>query len=188
VLGVEIKQFAGGGHRTLTPRVVGQTEQAQVKKGSTRQTRAWSEQAILDAIGMRHGSEERDAAIKFLEWIRPRVDEMSVGTGATDAGIVPTITTATQSIGICRLRTHGTIAFRLRLLAADPAFESESERVELIDRLNRIDGVEFSRDDLSKSLQVPLTAITTDAAATALQAAVAWMIERVRASITHRKA
>ena len=145
-------------------------------------------QAILDAIGERHGSESRDAASKFLEWIRPRVDEMRVGSGAADAGIVPTISTASCSIGICRLRTEGAIAFRLDLLAADPAFEPDSARLELIDRLNRIAGVEFSRDELLKRLQVPLAAIATEADATALQAAVTWMIEYVRASIEHRKA
>src|SRR5215212_10464542 len=48
VLAVEIKQYAGQGMKTLVPWVVGQTAEAQRKKGGpTRETRQWDEPSFF---------------------------------------------------------------------------------------------------------------------------------------------
>jgi hypothetical protein len=71
VLAVEIKQYVGGDSKTLVPRVLGQTAEAQQKKsGATRESRQWDEPSFFDDLKARRGPEEAKVARDLLEWAR----------------------------------------------------------------------------------------------------------------------
>lgn len=59
VLAIEIKQFVGQGVKTLVPRVIGQTAEAESKKGSgTGESRQWDEASFFQSLETRRGLEE----------------------------------------------------------------------------------------------------------------------------------
>ena len=68
VLAVEIKQYVGGDLKTLVPRVVGQTAEAQLQAGRFRHRKAqWDEPSFLRDLQERKASRSR-LARRILEW------------------------------------------------------------------------------------------------------------------------
>lgn len=90
VLALEIKQYVSeDGLRTLVPRVIGQTAEAQQKKSSaTRERRRWDESSFFAEIKARGGAEEAQIAKAIYAWVKDRVPEMDIqwGTGDTYGG------------------------------------------------------------------------------------------------------
>ena len=64
VLAVEIKQFVGQGMKTLVPKLIGQTAEAEKKKAAPRESRQWDEKSIFDEIERLQGPQVRDACGK----------------------------------------------------------------------------------------------------------------------------
>lgn len=65
VLAVEIKQYVGKGLKSLIPRVLGQTADAQRKKsGASRESRQWDEDSFLSDLECKKGGEEAVTARK----------------------------------------------------------------------------------------------------------------------------
>src|SRR5262249_61020293 len=59
VLAVEIKQFVGHGLKTLVPRVIGQTVEAERKKGgSGAAEKQWDEASFFEDLRQRRGGKE----------------------------------------------------------------------------------------------------------------------------------
>jgi hypothetical protein len=69
VLALEIRQYVGQGLKTLVPRVVGQTAEAQHRKSSgSRPSRQWNEASFLQKLETRRSAEEARIAKAILEW------------------------------------------------------------------------------------------------------------------------
>jgi hypothetical protein len=88
VLGVEIRQFVGGGVTSLIPRVIGQTAGAERRKGTSTATRKWNEADFLETLGAR-SSVEADVARSILDWAKSRNLRLAWGGGATDGSLFP---------------------------------------------------------------------------------------------------
>jgi hypothetical protein len=90
VLALEIKQYVSeDGLRTLVPRVIGQTAEAQQKKSSaTRERRRWDESSFFAEIKARGGAEEARIAKAIYAWVKDRSPEIDIqwGTGDTYGG------------------------------------------------------------------------------------------------------
>lgn len=90
VLALEIKQYVSeDGLKTLVPRVIGQTAEAQQKKSSaTRERRRWDESSFFAEIKARGGADEAQIAREIYTWVKDRSPEMDIqwGTGDTYGG------------------------------------------------------------------------------------------------------
>jgi hypothetical protein len=73
VVGIEVKQFAGGTFRTLAARMIGVTEQArEQRRVRTRRgaQREWDEQSFFADLGERADMAAVDVASQILDWAR----------------------------------------------------------------------------------------------------------------------
>ena len=90
VLALEIKQYVSeDGLKTLVPRVIGQTAEAQQKKSSaTRERRRWDESSFFAEIKARGGADEAQIAREIYTWVKDRSPEMDIQwcTGDTYGG------------------------------------------------------------------------------------------------------
>ena len=83
VLAVEIKQYVSRNSnlKTLIPRVIGQTVEAQQKKsGSGSVRRPLDEESLLREIEIRQGANEAEVAKKALEWAKKNSSDIWWGT------------------------------------------------------------------------------------------------------------
>jgi len=92
VLALEIKQYVSqDGLKTLVPRVIGQTAEAQQKKSSaTRERRRWDEASFFAEIKARRGADEAQMAKAIYLWAKSQEPEVQIhwGTGDTYGGFV----------------------------------------------------------------------------------------------------
>src|SRR5947208_2373500 len=92
VLAVEIKQFVGQGLKTLVPRLIGQTVEAERKKSSSRPApKQWDEAGFFQALQHRKSEEEAAAARAILAWAQKKLLRIYWGSGSKDGSFTPTL-------------------------------------------------------------------------------------------------
>ena len=84
VLGVELRQYVGGGHTVYVPNVIGRTSIA-VETKTTSTGRQWTEEALLGAARARRPSEEVRLIERLIADARERGTKLLWGKGATPA-------------------------------------------------------------------------------------------------------
>jgi hypothetical protein len=73
ILAVEIKQYVGKGLKTLVPRVMGQTAEAQKKKSTRGPLIQWDEPSFFNELEERYGIGIAQTAREILEWSKKSV-------------------------------------------------------------------------------------------------------------------
>lgn len=84
VLGVEIKQYVGGGVQSLVPRVIGQTAEAEQRKGASAPAREWNVASFFGVLDARGNPAESRIARAILDWAEDRKLRIAWGRGAKD--------------------------------------------------------------------------------------------------------
>lgn len=182
VLAIEVRQFVGEGMKTLVPRVLGQTETARQKKSTgTKAGKQWDEAMFMAAVHDSSGEAAARVAKELLDWIRPQVSEVWFGRGSSQGGIVPFIQKGKLNYHVCRMATQGWFVFRFDWLYKKPPFDNEAVRRNMLAKINEIPSVHFDDDVLTKRARIPFDKLVNPVAIEKLKAAVAWLIEQVKA-------
>jgi hypothetical protein len=151
VLAVEIRRFAGEGLRTLVPRVIGQTSEAQQRKGvSGRAQREWDEETFFADVQQRRGNDTVVLLQKILDWMKNNSDKIVFGKGSQYGSISSDLRHQGRVFRLIRLWTDGTLEFRFSALT-EPPFDDLALRVDLLQRINKISEVDFPDDDVNRS-------------------------------------
>jgi hypothetical protein len=79
VLALEIEQFVGSKHRTLVPRIVGQTAEAERRKGAgLSPRRQWDETTFFEALTT-HGAQRVTVAHQIKDWAKQQGARIDYG-------------------------------------------------------------------------------------------------------------
>ncbi len=89
VLAVEIRQFVGDGRRTLVPRVMGLTAEAQERKSNSGKRRVWDEARFLEDAEAKLSKTEVASLRRLLEFALEHADRVTWGTGARTGSFNP---------------------------------------------------------------------------------------------------
>ena len=94
VLGVEISQYVGQGLKALVPKLVGQTAEAQVRKGGgQRAYKNWDRESFMDDLKAKAGQSAANVAGRLLEWAENTKAKINWGRGKQDGSFAPWIET-----------------------------------------------------------------------------------------------
>jgi hypothetical protein len=174
VLAVEVKQYVGGGHQTLVPRLIGQTEAARQAKGA-REGRQWDKASILEEIATTRSNEEAEVAARIFAWAENRGDlRFWFGKGRTAGGFQPVLDNKNAHLFPFALYTYGRVEIQFQWMARQPPFDSLEKRVELQTKLNAIVGVEIPDESLSRRPSIPLAMLANDEALTLFLGVMDW--------------
>jgi hypothetical protein len=183
VLAVEIEQYVGGDLKTLVPRLVGQTAEAQRKKASPAlEARQWDEPSFFQALEERTGTQEVTAARRILEWARVRGLKVGWGKGRLDGSFTPEAEHGVMLYKFIRVYTYGSVEILFEYLYDQPPFDDESVRRELLRRLNEIPGTSISVAKITMRPTVSLGLLKEDAVIEQFLGTLDWIIEEIRAS------
>jgi hypothetical protein len=183
VLAVEIKQYVGGDLRTLVPRLVGQTAEAQRKKASPAlETRQWDESSFFQTLEERTSIKEATSARRILEWAKVRELTVGWGKGRLDGSFTPELEYGGMLHKFVRVYTYGSIEILFEYLYDQPPFDDESLRQELLRRLNEMPGTSISGEKITKRPTVSLGLLKEDAVTEQFLETLDWIIEEIRAS------
>ncbi len=149
VLAVEVRQFIGGGDRTLVPRVMGQTAEAVDRKTSAGPRRHWEESGFLEDLAERRPSAEVVAAKKILAWAREQGAVLKWGRGRVYGTFAVRFRRLDQDIPSFLVYSDGQVEMAFALIAKLSEFETTDRREELRRRL-QVAGVAVESDALAR--------------------------------------
>lgn len=180
VLAVEIKQYLGEGRQTLVPRLVGQTAEAQMRKGRP-EGRHWDEPSFVEEVERVQGREAAEAARAIMEWSRSNLARFTFSKGLTFGVFIPVLDYQGRSYKPFWVNTTKGVEFPFHSMHRMPPFEDEGKRVELVRRLNAIPGVQIPEERAVNSRpSVPLATFAPPEALAALLASLEWILVEIR--------
>jgi len=181
VLAVEIKHYSGPGWKSLIPRVIGQTEEAREKKNPHTE-RQWDEKSFFQELGSRRSSEDAEVARKILEWAKNNLPRFWWGKGKQDGSFIPILDHNNISYYPIAVWTYGKVEIQFQWLKTRPPFDSESKRKELLDRLNRIPGVQIPVDAITLRPNIFLSVFKEEDALKRFLEILEWVVQEIKAS------
>jgi hypothetical protein len=157
VLALELQQFEGQGLKTIVPVVYGQTEEARVVKGSGRVTRQWDRASFFEAlIEKRNDPQAIQVAEDLAAWMERNADTIDFGSGAKDGSMIMVVGGTVP----CTIWSYGRLEIDFQYLMHSVPFKEVTKRVELLTRLNQIDGINFSADVITKRPPIKMSKLS----------------------------
>ncbi len=143
VLAVELRQYQGGGLRTLAPIVLGQTQEAIEQKSGAgaKPRRLWDEPRVLEALSAAGDAAVAATATALIAWIRAKADRVVFNDAPSYGCISAEFNLGSQACSPVRVWTDGGVPVSFSQLKRTPAFAAPAARQELMDRLNAIPGM-----------------------------------------------
>jgi hypothetical protein len=187
VLAVEIKQFvgefAGQGLRTLVPRVIGQTTEAERKKGGPASAeKHWDESSFFEELRQSRGEKDVEPARTVLDWAKRSVSRIWWGKGSTYGSFYAMLDYKGAKHFVVSVWTYGRVEIPFQWMLTRQPFESDAKRLELRERLTRIPGVAISADAITRRPTIPLAVLTDDAILEQFLSVLDWYLAEVKAT------
>ena len=183
VLAVELRQYQGGGLRTLAPIVLGQTQEAIEQKSgaNAKPRRLWDEPRILEALSASGDAAVAATAMALIAWIRAKADRVVFNDAPTYGSIAAEFDVGSEACMPVRVWTDGGVPISFSQLKRTPAFAAAAARQELMDRLNAIPGVTIRPDAIEKQSTIRLALLSADQGAGFLTV-MDWVVKKLRAA------
>lgn len=188
VYALELRQYIGEGARTLVPRVIGQTADAQQRKGSgKRQQRQWDEEAFFEELTRRH-PDAAPIARSLLDWANQQNLRVWWGRGAVDGSFFPLLdledTHWTFSVW-----TYARIEIQFEMMLNRPVFSDGAMRTELLSRLRdcQLPNVTFPDDSLTRRPSFPLSALGEEEKLAAFLEVMEWYLAELNSAAASGK-
>jgi hypothetical protein len=181
VLAIEIKQYTGTGVSTLVPTVVGQTAEVQQRRaGPIAARRQWDEPSFFQTLQHTRTAPEVEAARRLLNWARGHVTQIWWGKGQRTGSFVPTVHHDDIDHQLFAVYTYGTVELYFQWYQLKPPFDAEAKRLELLRRLNAIDGVSIPTEAITRRPGIPLAVLAEAERVTEFLGVFEWFIHEVQ--------
>lgn len=183
VLAVEIKQYVGQGLKTLVPRVMGQTAEAQRKKSrSTSEARQWDKSSFFQELHARRGKDEAEVARKIHEWAKANSLRIWWGKGSKSGSFFPMLDYNRLSYWLISVWTYGNIEVQFQMMKSKPPYDNESKRMELMHRLNQIPGITIPVNAITRRPSIPLSRLKDNNTLMQFLEMLNWVVQEIKAS------
>ena len=180
VLAVEIRQYLGGGLKTLVPRIIGQTQEAKDRKSPTV-GKQWNEISFFDELAKHVTPEHVETVRKIYDWTKKNATGINWGKGLVTGSFVPTCNTSRGvHYQLFAVFTSGNIQIYFGVYKNRPEFKDDSKRIELLDKLNSIAGVNIPPDGINRYPNLPISAINNEHALKQFFETYEWFLDVIK--------
>lgn len=181
VIAVEVKQFAGEGVRSLVPRVLGQTAEAQRKKSLSRRGRKWTEESFFERLGANSSSDEVRVARDLLTWAQETGLRIWWGEGAKEGSFYPMLDRTDGLQYTIAVRTSPKRPYlEVQFAKLTGPFDKPETRARLQSRLNEIEGVSIDDDAATRYPSIRLSVLTQANNLASFLAVLDWLVDESR--------
>ncbi|HLO50164.1 MAG TPA: hypothetical protein VK211_17250 [Kamptonema sp.] len=187
VLALEIKQYVSqDGLKTLVPRVIGQTAEAQQKKSSaTRERRRWDEVSFFEELKSRRGEDEAEMAHSIHDWVQNQEPEVEVqwGTGDTYGGFAAQLNQkGRKPYQLFTVDISGRLEISSNNYGLQPPFNEGDKWLELRSKLSSI-GLSLPMAPTERrSPSLPLSTVQDEYAIKQVLETFDWIVEEIQTS------
>lgn len=175
VLAVEVRQYVGQGLKTLVPRVMGQTAEAERQKG-----RLWDLDIFLQALNKNRGKPTADLAQRLYDWARTAVGEVRFGHGAERGTFGPVPFPAVSQTQLFKVLSDGRFVIPLHQMTAKNGERNEAILRQFIARLNQIPDLHYTEGDLRGRPKRQLELLLNASHLKLFQEAVLWLRDELQ--------
>jgi hypothetical protein len=107
----------------------------------------WNQVTFLEEMQKLHGDQAVSLCEDLIEWSRPWTGHIWWGTGSVTGSLLPVIDFPDNNwASIFKVRTNATVQIEFYVLKNRNGFREEAARVELMNKLNRINGANLTID------------------------------------------
>lgn len=145
----------------------------------------WDEPAVLETIEKKRGLVVRNVAKRLIDWSKQNVSHINWGKGTNDGSFSPVLDYgAVYRLIPFRVYTYGRAEILFIRMAErnNTPFDSEGKRIELLNRLNEIPGINLPKDGINRRPSIPLSALAAEQSFLKFQQAMEWVVEEVKAA------
>jgi hypothetical protein len=180
VIAIEVRQYVGGQVRTLVPVVLGQTAEAEQRKGRGRLSGpVWDEARFMASLAEQAGPTAVRIATEILRWSEKNSSRVTWGRGTQDGSFVPVLTHRDVHHAMFAVYSYGRLEVYFQYYRDKPPFADESMRRGLLERFNAIPGVRLPADSITRRPSISLSTFSDPAALQALLDTLAWYRDQV---------
>lgn len=185
VLALEIKQYVSeDGLRTLVPRVIGQTAEAQHKKSNAmRERRRWDESSFFAEIKARQGADEAQMARSIYLWAKSQEPEIQIhwGTGDTYGGFAAGLHhRGRKPYQLFTVDIAGRMEISADNYGSQPPFNAEQNWLELRNKLSSIGLSLPTEPGERRSPSLALSTLEDEFALQQVMETFNWAIEQIK--------
>jgi hypothetical protein len=170
VLAIEVRQYVGRGLKTLVPRVIGQTAEAEQKKG-----RAWDLDTFLQTLNENCGTSIVELAQQLHDWAQSAFGNVRFGDGAERGRFGPVLFPDSSQAPFFVVRSDGRFTIRFMHIKTKNGKRNETILRQFIAQLNQIPGLSYAADDISGKPNRPLEPLLNPSHLKLFQEAVLWL-------------
>lgn len=182
VLAVEIKQYVGGdGLKTLVPRVIGQTAEAEKKKGVPREERIWDEESFFTDLAERCSPDLLQACRRIHALMKPKATQIGYGRGKVYGNFTPYFDDEHGQQQLFNLSTNGSIGVNVDMHKSLP-FSDESKRSQFLARVNEVPGIVIPANSVVKWPSFALQKVIERGGLEKLLEVIDWSIQQIEES------
>lgn len=181
VLALEIRQYLGGGHKTLVPTLFGRTLAAEEKKSpSGGRGEPWTAARFFAALEKNKGPEECAIARELLDWSSAQGAEIWWGRGRQMGSFGPVFLPSGPRVYPFVVWTYGQVELQFQWLVSKPPFDRQDAREALRQRLSAVLGFEIPTDKTEKRPSFPIALLADPTRRSEFQAVILSVVEQVR--------
>lgn len=183
VLAVEIKQYTSAALRTLVPRVVGQTAEAQQRKGVVvRSPKQWDEQRFFQDLQQRQLDVETRVAREIFAWAQRTTTRIWWGKGQRSGSFVPILNHRGVEHQTFAVWSSGYVEIYFQHYANKAPFDDIEKRKELLKRINAITSIVIADDAITRRPGIPLAALGGEQRLSQFLDVFSWYIQQIQAT------
>jgi predicted transport protein len=144
--------------------------------------RQWDEASFMEELGANRGPEEVKVARSILDWARSRVTLIYWGQGSTVGSFVPILVHNGTKHQLFAVLSHGSFEVYFQWYQGKRPFAAENKRMELLSKLNSIEGVSIPGEAITRRPGIPLSLLRDESSLRTLFTTFDWFIEQVTAA------
>jgi len=176
---LEMRRFHHGESEMLIPHVFGSTKpKTEVRP---RNRKKWDENSFFEGLAQQSPAGVEPAR-KILEWVTNpgQVTRISWGEGEINGSFVPVVEHKGKDNPLFAVYTYGSLELYFQWYQYKKPFDSENKRIELLDRLNKIKGIDLPKDAINRRPSIRLEVFADSEARREFLEVFEWMIEQIK--------
>lgn len=154
---MEMQRYQAQNAEMLVPRVFGPVRSANSKANSVPVDQ-WDESSFFEELVRRQGKDTARAARRILEWANNN-SQVWWGKGKRTGSFVPTLAHKEKSHQLFAVYTYGNLEIYFYWYAYKPPFNTEEKRLDLLNRLNQIEGIQIPKEAIARRPSIKLEAL-----------------------------
>jgi hypothetical protein len=173
---LEMRRFQKSKAEMLVPHVFGPVHAA---PKAAREKNKWDEESFFGALREKDPISE-SVATKILIWAKSHVTRIYWGEGIRLGAFVPVYQTEKEKHQLFAVWTNGVVEIYFQWYQYKPQFELEQKRLEILRRLNDIEGVQLPADAIKRKPSIKLSVLADEESLAKFLAIFEWMLEEIR--------